>query len=624
MGGIVYAQQNYDVALIPKPLLPYATAVVRNCDESIEVKGLDNTIYRIKQATTIMNKNGDDHAQIVVWHNKGNVIKYIKGVVYDAGGKQIGKFTEKDFDDSNAAGGENLFADSRVKHYRPSMIIYPYTVAYEYEVRSKQSLNLNDWEPNPGAGVSVEKSSFTVTTKGDFILRYKEINCPQKAETGTNAQGQNTYKWELTNLKAIRPEPYSPDPENYQTMVKLSPAKFSYEGIPGEYNNWKDLGKWIYDKLLTGRDKLPEETIQKVKQLTAGIADPKQKAKAIYNYMQQKTRYVSVQVGLGGYQPFLAADVDRNSYGDCKALVNYTQALLKVAGISSWYCVVKSGSWKKSFDPDIATMGQGDHVILAIPFKNDTTWLECTSQIAPFGFLGDFTDDRLVLACTPEGGKLLHTPKYTSATNATIRKAVLDIDDKGNLRGNMNTSFTGTDYDTRYRFINSAYAEQVKNIKEIYPIPNFDVESLKLTRADDERAVSTEVIKLNSREFANTNSGKLYFKINLATRPGGVPKELRNRTTDVYINRGYVEEDEFTYTLPKGYKPDRTLSNTVLDKPFGKFTLTTKLDGDKLTYKRRLQINDGTYPKESYDELIEFMQAIADTDSETMVLAKAN
>ncbi len=38
--------------------------------------------------------------------------------------------------------------------------------------------------------------------------------------------------------------------------------------------------------------------------------------------MQGKTHYISIQVGIGGYQPFLASDVDRLNYGDCKALVN--------------------------------------------------------------------------------------------------------------------------------------------------------------------------------------------------------------------------------------------------------------------------------------------------------------
>src|SRR5579863_10407875 len=153
--------------------------------------------------------------------------------------------------------------------------------------------------------------------------------------------------------------------------------------------------------------------------------------------MQQKTHYVSVQMGIGGWRPFTAADVDKDGYGDCKALVNYTKALLKSVDINSYYCVVYGNTEEKlSLRDDFASL-QGNHVILCLPFKNDTTWLECTDQKIPLGFLGDFTDDRTVLAFTPEGGKLMHTPKYTTDENLEKRKANFVIDQEGRLSGDM-------------------------------------------------------------------------------------------------------------------------------------------------------------------------------------------
>ncbi|GAB3905920.1 DUF3857 domain-containing protein [Mucilaginibacter boryungensis] len=624
LSAIARGQQNYDATLIPKELLAYSTAVIRNCDEHMEVKDLDNTIYHIKQAVTILNKNGDKHAEMAIWHNKSNVIKTIKGAIYTSSGKLLSKFSEKDFEDESAASNSSLFEDSRVKHYQPAIIDYPYTIEFEYELRSKQTLNLFDWRPNPGTGVSVENSTFTFTCKPDFNIRYKEINTPHKVVRGTNPQGLKTYQWQLSNLKSVKYEPYSPNPQQYLTTVKIAPEKFSYEGITGSYSNWKELGKWIYDKLLLNRDAVSAETVDHIKEITRGITDPKLKAQKIYEYMQQKTRYVSIQTGIGGYQPFMASDVDRTGYGDCKALVNYTHALLKTANIDSWYCVVKSGSRKQSFLTDFASMDQGDHVILCLPFKNDTTWLECTSQKIPFGYLGDFTDDRWVLACTPEGGKLLHTPHYATEANITRRKAEFTIDTKGELSGNMITEFCGTDYDTRYEFIDEAYTEQLKRIKEAYPINNLDIEKLALKKASSANAVTTEAITFKAREFASLNTDKFYFKVNLANRTTHVPDEIRNRLTDVYINRGFVEDDQISYILPTGYRPDKVLMNKEVTKPFGKYTISMHLDGNKLVYKRRLQLNEGTYDKDSYQDLVDFYQEVADADTYHMTLVKRN
>jgi len=106
--------------------------------------------------------------------------------------------------------------------------------------------------------------------------------------------------------------------------------------------------------------------------------------------MQAKTHYISVQLGIGGIQPFLASDVDKQNYGDCKALVNYTQALLKAVDIDSYYCIVQSGrAYKVDLLKDFPSM-QGNHIILCLPFKNDTTWADCTQPNHPFWLFGRF------------------------------------------------------------------------------------------------------------------------------------------------------------------------------------------------------------------------------------------
>jgi hypothetical protein len=616
------AQQNYDAGQIPKELLPYASAVVRNEEVNIEVKDLDNTLYHIQEAITVLNKNGENLAHIVVWHDKSKVIRSIKGSVYNSSGMLTSKFSEKDFEDVNATDDFSLFEDSRIKHYIPVVTDYPYTIVYEYEVRSKQSLNFNDWEPNPSTGLAVEKSRFTFTCKPDFDIRYKEINMSSKATIATNAAGFKTYTWQVNNIKAVKDEPYSPNPENILTQVKIAPVKFSYEGIAGSSNDWQELGKWIYDKLLKSRADLPAETAQHMKDITSNIADPKLKAKRIYEYMQQKTRYVSVQLGIGKYQPFFAADVDRLNYGDCKALVNYTQALLKTVNIDSYYCVVKSGSRKVSMLNDFASMNQGDHVILCIPFKNDTTWLECTNQKIPFGFLGDFTDDRTVLACTPEGGKLMHTPKYTAKANLETRKANFVISDAGELSGDMTTTFKGIQCKNREGLIEESPTERLKQIQYIYPINNMAIEKLEYKQDKSQEPVIIENIKFKARDFASANDGKIYFSLNLAKRVSNAPREIKNRVNAVDINRGYTDEDEINYTLPKGYRLEKEPINIKVDKPFGKYAATMTINGDQLVYKRRLELIDGTYTKELYQDLVDFYQKVVDEDHYNVVLIK--
>jgi len=620
---IANAQQNYDASLIPKELLPYASAVIRDKQESVQVEGLDNTIYHIKEAVTILNKNGDDLAHIVIAHDKSTVIKYVKGAIYNEFGKQTGKFNEGNFDDYSAWDGFSLFTDTRVKYYYPSVTQYPYTIVFEYELRLKQTLDFPQWQPVSNFGVAVEKSMYTFSCGKDFNIRYKENNFTGVFGMDNNSSGLKTYTWRVEHLKAVKDEPLSPYYKNYLPGVEIVPEKFSYYGINGSYTNWKELGKWNYDNLLASRRDLPAETIEHVKELTKDIPEPKLKAKKIYEYMQDKTHYISVQVGIGGYQPFLASDVDKQNYGDCKALVNYTQALLKAVNIDSYYCIVQSGrQYKVSLQQDFASMEQGDHVILCVPFKNDTTWADCTSETIPFGYLGAFTDDRTVLAVTPEGGKLMHTPKYTAQANLKSRKANFVINEAGELSGSMVTTFKGASYEYRDELINEPRTEQVKMLQRIYPVNNLDIESFDLKQDKSFDPFTTENTKLHARDYASLADGKYYFMLNPVNRMDEPPRQVRNRLNSVYINRGYTDEDEVTYRVPAGYHLEKVPLNVSIDKPFGKFKASMELKGNELIYKRKLEIIDGTYSSDTYQGLVDFYQEIVDADDYTVSLIK--
>lgn len=81
----------------------------------------------------------------------------------------------------------------------------------------------------------------------------------------------------------------------------------------------------------------------------------------------------------------LAKDVDRLGYGDCKALTNYTRALPQVVGVPSYYTIIYGDRQRRDLHQDFVSM-QGNHAILAVPVKDQIYWLECTSQVHPFGF----------------------------------------------------------------------------------------------------------------------------------------------------------------------------------------------------------------------------------------------
>ena len=166
--------------------------------------------------------------------------------------------------------------------------------------------------------------------------------------------------------------------------------------------------------------------------------------------------------------------------------------------------------------------------------------------------------------------------------------------------------------------------EEIKKAKENYSINNMEIESLQLKALKKQEPVNNEEIKFTARDYATLSDGRYFFLANLANRHTTVPREVRNRTTDVYINRGFTDIDEITYEVPEGYKLDSRPLLVSINKPFGKYTATVTMNGNQITYKRKWEMIDGTYPKDKYPELIDFYQSIADADTYKVTLVKAN
>jgi len=615
-----FTQDNYDSDLIPSGLKSRANATIRNEETVIDMRAPDNVMLTVKKAVTVLNKNGDDKARLVLFYDKNTLIKSIKGEVYNAAGVLTKKFTQNNFSDESAADGFSLFVDSRVKHYLPSENVYPYTVVYNFEIRYKQNLIIPDWVPQEEDDISVEKSSYMFISKPTDELRIKTQSFQGKPEEIINEK-QKTLVWKVANIPAVKPEPYSPGRETYQTSVKIAAKNFTYYNHSGSYTNWQELGKWNYDDLLKTRKVLSPATVQTITELIANEKTDKDKARKIYEYVQKKTRYISVQIGIGGFQPVNASEVDRLGYGDCKALVNYTQSLLNVAGIESYYCIVEAGNKKISIDPDYASMVQGNHVILCMPLKGDTTWLECTSQKIPFGFLSTFTDDRLVLACTRDGGKILRTPKLSTSNNLQIRTAELKLQANGNISGSMKTIFSGSQYDNNEEIIEKAPSEQKKLLTKLYDIDNINFNNIDYVQKKNIDPEIIETINLEMPHYGTVNNSKLYLKINAFNIQNTI-SEVRNRIKPVYINRGFTDEDTIVYNLPDEIETNLLPeSDKKLNSIFGEYTCKTVLEGKKLTYYRKLVINEGTFPPEAYADFFKFTTEVNTADNLKLILS---
>ena len=473
-GNLVYLTEpddpDFNVDKIDHALKEGAVAIVRSYSETFEVKSVNKAILTVRYAITILDKNGDRFADIKLSYDKFRKINNLKATIYNQDGDRIEKVKSSDIEDYSAVSGYSIYEDNRVKYYKPQVKDYPFTVEYEFEIEFNGLLNYRTWYPVTGYDVSVENSIFNFVIPLDMSFRYEEKNLPCTLLVKDN-ESQRIYRWEITNFPVIESEAHSPYFTEICPSVVTVPNKFEIDGYEGNMNSWEQFGLWAYS-LLDGRDVITEETKRKLEKLTFALTDEKEITKKVYEYVQSTTRYVSIQEGIGGWQPFSALDVDGTGYGDCKALSNYTLALLKSVGIRAYYTKVRAGQYAPKMNKDLVS-NQSNHVILCVPFDKDTIWLECTSQTNPFGYIGNFTDDRDVLVLSAEGGRVVHTRTYNRDENQQVRKAEVVLDKEGRGIAKISTNFAGLQYDNVSDQIEESYEEQEKWLYRNIGIKNF-------------------------------------------------------------------------------------------------------------------------------------------------------
>lgn len=235
-----------------------------------------------------------------------------------------------------------------------------------------------------------------------------------------------------------------------------------------------ELSKWINDELLKDTEELSEATKAKIKAITENEKDVFEKVKKIYECVQSKTRYISIQLGIGSWKPMLAKDVDKSGYGDCKALSNYARVLLKNIGIPSYYSIVYGSNEIRDIDESSVSL-QGNHAILTVPINNEVKWLECTSQTCPVDFSVNFTDNRKVFVIKLDGsGSLITSKNYNEKTNFKKIEAVVNLNQSIGFTSQVKIISKGTYYDEKYPLekisndeFEKFYKNELNNLQEM-------------------------------------------------------------------------------------------------------------------------------------------------------------
>lgn len=609
------AQPEYTASAIPAELKEQANVVIRRDEMTFTIRPNGDAELETVFIATILNASGKSAGFSVAIENRFSHVKTMKGRLFDAAGNPVRSTKEEDIQVYGSA-VEYEFSDTKNKYLQLEHPQFPYTVEFRGKVELKGFLGIPSSNIQ-SLGVSVEHWKYNLVAPADYSFKWKLQNAdiqPQVTSFGSNKM----WTWEINHLPAIPEEPFHPFFKNVYSQILFAPETIRFDGHEGNFSNWNEAGRFFY-ALNNGREDLSSKTLSRVKEITRGKT-AREKIADLYRLTQQECRYVSIQLGIGGWQTFPAEVVEKKKYGDCKALSNYTQALLRAAGIEAWEAAIYAGE-EGAPECDAAFPDPYfNHVILYIP--GEDMWLECTSNTHPAGYLGDFTANRCALLYTPEGGKLVRTPALGAADNLEDNHTAIQLAEDGAALIQHHARMNGERQDVCRRLALKGSREDLeKNILENTGITFNKLEKLDV-KIETDRPEARLEYQASAQKFA-TLSGKRMFVALTKTAPfkHSLPANDKRRL-DLQMKNAYALRDTFVLRFPPGFEAENVPTGKVLESEFGRYEIQIDQQSEYVAVIRRVEIRPLHVPAARYNEVRQFLLDVSKADAAQMVLIK--
>jgi hypothetical protein len=461
----------------------------------------------------------------------------------------------------------------------------------------------------------VVHSSFTITFPKDCEVgwivkdqgKYK-VDFEQKV-----VKGKNEYTWKLENSAILG---------NFS--VGISASKFlphvivwikKYNTNKGEtkvLGSIDDLYGWYSD--FVKKAKTRNESLVKITSdsITRNFTTDQQKANAIFEWVQGNISYVAIEDGYSGFIPRKADDVIQKKYGDCKDMANLLVELMKNCGLDARHVWIGTRDIPYSYY-DVYTPIVDNHMIAAVKMDDKYYFLDATGKYMPFGFPTSMIQGKTALVEQGSDHFELVSIDVISSDKNVIRDSIQLEISNGMIIGKGTYNMCGYPMiDSKYEL---SYAENnsEKNFyKELLLKGNnkFKLSDYQVNPAPKDKNSMNISYSFEVNDYVSTNKDEIFVNMHVGkTNIATLKKQEINGEAYSTNDYRYVKEDVVTLIIPAGYSTGFVPADNTIEKDFLTYTCTYKLEGNKLTMRRKLTIN---YLELNKDQIGDFNSVVSE------------
>ena len=591
--------------------------------DSGEIHGYYKMMYKILRA------QGRSVAKQVFCYDDETKITYLKGWTITAQGVEY-EAKQKDGVESQIGDGEMYSDDRCIELTLPGADVGS-VVGFEFERKQRPFILQDSWsfvDRYP-----VRSSRLVLQLPSNWEHKIYWIN---HAPVAPQDLGGGQMAFELRDLPAIETEPSMPAMSAVGAGMEIHffPPNGTQQGT------WEQIGEW--EAGLVADRKAPTPAMQqKVAELTAGLASPLEKIRALARYVQHDIRYVAIEIGIGGYQPHAAGEVFSNRYGDCKDKANLLSTMLRVAGVESNLVLVNTT--RGIIQPENPST-HFNHAILAIhlpsvsapdlqavsdvPGAGRVLFFDPTWETTPFGSLPSGEQANYGLVVTDKGGALVKMPLLPPEHNRLDRWMTLTVTAEGGIIGKVKEVRTGAEAaDLRFRYLRLDSSQRKKSLENFLGgfLPSADVTSFDLQGLEQVNQPLTLDYSFTARNYAKAVGNLLLVRPRVLGEKAEDTFEGTNqkeRRYPVEFDNLELQTDHVEIKLPPGYVPDEVPDPVKLDAGAVSYSSKVEVKDNVVRYDREYRVNDVYIGTEHLQDLKKFYRQLAGEEQNAVVFKR--
>ncbi|MBC8143075.1 MAG: DUF3857 domain-containing transglutaminase family protein, partial [Armatimonadetes bacterium] len=523
-----------------------------------------------------------------------------------------------------AYGDGDMYTDARVKAFSMPALEEGAIVDYQYVIEDKNPyIPGGFWTGWYFGGLEPRmQSRLTITAPKEMVLRETPRNVQTEGKMNVMTRTKTTvdastvkYTYEMRGINPLAMEPLMPSPMNYLAQINISTLQ-----------NWQDVAG-TYWNLAKDRMVADAEIKRITAEVTKGKTTPEEKAKAIFYYVEEKTRYVAKELGIGAIQPRPAALTCAYKYGDCKDMTTLLVAMCKEAGITAHPVLLRAGSDDPVSDK-LPSMDAFNHAIALAEINGKKYWLDATAQIATFGEIpgADRGSDALVIR---DGiGKFEVIPQYAPDDNRQLLSAKLTLSPEGAATGTVTiTSNADNNMALRSAFLNTPPEKHKQLIEALARgiAPNPRITTWKVSDFKNKDVPVAVTFDATFPSWAKRSGDLLLFAARPEQNEGRTSSPFGQdtiRLLPVTQQTALRGETSLELTLPAGYALLSPPTNADIKSDLGNYQRTVSVAGDRLTISTRGTDYRASVAANKYSEVQSYFDNYLKAAEESVVVKK--